>query len=78
MEKVVIEGVIAWRRSESDRCICCDGQHICRRTFAVDGEPRVPWIDGPAGLDDVIYAEVTQRAPEGTRLRITIEEVPHA
>lgn len=74
MEPVTFTGMTRWRRADRDTCICCDGLHIYGYSLEIDGQPSVPWRDGPAQLQDVMY-EIVRKAPEGVRLRITVEQV---
>lgn len=66
-----VEGRTVWNRSESWDCICCEGQHVFG--YSVRGiTPNL--TPSMSALDGWIYRQV-QSAPEGARLRFTVEVV---
>lgn len=78
-----IEGTVTLQRSDRDQCICCEGVHIFGYYLTADDDapPRVrrKHVDTGAALDVLDYAtfvyDQIRRAPEGARVRITVEVV---
>lgn len=80
MKLMEFEGETVWQRSVHDECICCDGPHVFSRSLDIDpastdAELVASWThDGKARVNDMIYKAIFG-APEGARLRITVEQV---
>lgn len=73
-----LEATTEWLRSsgpEADRCRCCDGAHVFSYRL-VELDPPGPY--GPASFMDSAedwLREQVREAPEGARLRISVEVV---
>jgi hypothetical protein len=73
-----VEGITRWMRSErqgGDQCLCCDGPHVFGYDLVLDPPQPCAWRgSGLANATDWLHV-VTREAPEGARLRITVEVV---
>lgn len=74
--RVVAEGTIAWKRSDSRDCICCEGAHVFSRSVVLDPEAvdQSVHIRGDSDYAGWMHHAVWQM-PEGARVRITVEEI---
>jgi hypothetical protein len=71
-----IEGTTRWLRSASDearRCVCCEGAHVFGYKFDLDDPTLSRWHpDKTMDIAEWIARSIVE-APEGARLRFSVE-----
>jgi hypothetical protein len=68
MAKHSVEGVVCFRREQSDACICCEGRHVYSRYIQFDAP-------GVGDLLDAVRPFYSLPGVEGQRVRLTVETV---
>lgn len=77
MTAASIEGVTKWLRSDSGDCVCCEGPHVFTRLVRLpDDAPATARAHRGAKPDIGTWLHrMIGDAPEGARVRITVEMV---
>lgn len=69
-----IEGKVIFQRSDSDKCVCCDGNHIFSRGIEIEPYPSVYRGLNVETVSDFIHETIsTTKNIENKKVRISIE-----